>query len=797
MHLVKRSLPLLTFIVFIVLFFHKTVIWGLIPAPFDLLVAWFHPYTSGGWVGGGNFLAYKGGHFASDAFRQIYLWRELVISSLRIGDLPLWNPYAFSGTPLLANLQSAVFYPFNLIFLLVTDFSVAWTLYIVSAVLFGAIFMFMFLKLLKLGNTSAVVGAIAFAASGYVIVWLEWGIIVHELVWLPMSLFAVKRWWESGKIRFLLLLVASVSATIFAGYAQGAAYNLLILVTWIAFLTIGAPKNSRLKKAAPLLVAFLISLGVSAMQWIPTAELYFHSAMRGQVSQTLSKEAALPIAQVITLLAPDYFGNRVTDDYWGKDIGNADYMDADLFLGIGTVILAAGAIVSRRRRKEAAWFISLMILGFLLGTKTPITAFIADLNIPVVSTGGAAEAMLISLFALCCLAALFLEDIILGKPISLRPLMTIAVIMLMLFGVTFFLNPEKAEIARKSLRLPLTALVISGLVLVLYRQKKLSGRLVGAAFIIIIAVELLLHADKILPFSSADFAYPKHVLIEELKTKAGFNRVDGFWENEFVTNLPTAFRLYSAEGYDPLYIRRYGELVAAADRGSLQRLIPRSDADITMNNETNRNRLLDLTSIKYINAKVTDPSQTWEEEPMKYDPSRFTLVWQQGKFKIYENLQALPRVMLFEDWRVIRDDEQIIDRLYSIDFNPHQQLILEQDPGISVTESTNQSQASILRYLPNGVEVNTQNSNPSILLLTDSFYPGWKAEVDGEDVPILRANYAFRGVAVPAGAHQVLFTYRPESFLWGASISAVSLCVLLALGFIFGLKSRRRPDVLS
>lgn len=59
---------------------------------------------------------YKGGHFASDAIRQIYPWKELAVSMIKEGQLPLWNPYAFSGTPLLANIQTAVFYPLNILF---------------------------------------------------------------------------------------------------------------------------------------------------------------------------------------------------------------------------------------------------------------------------------------------------------------------------------------------------------------------------------------------------------------------------------------------------------------------------------------------------------------------------------------------------------------------------------------------------------------------------------------------------------------------------------------------------------
>lgn len=802
----RRFLPIAILIGFSAIFFRKTFIFGLIPAPFDLLVAWFFPYLLGGWTAPGNWTLYKGGHFASDAIRQIYPWKELTISLLKEGQLPLWNPYAFSGTPLLANMQTAVFYPLNFLFFTIPNFPFAWTAYIISTLLLGSLFMYLFLKSLKLTDSAAIFGSIAFAASGYMIVWLEWGTVAHQLIWLPLSLFAIKRWWESRKVRFLLLLVFSASSTIFAGYPQGAAYNFIIVFTWFLFLLKNTAKKQRFSAAFPIIISAILVIGLTSIQWLPTMELYFNSAMRGEVSQKLSKEAALPFAQFATLLAPDYFGNRVTDDYWAKEFSGVDYMDADLYVGAATLLLAAFAILIKKKSKEAKWLMCLIILGVILGAKSPIVSLIASLGIPVLSTGAAAEALVISIFALCCLGAIGFKQALenQNKQGTYQVIKLIGILYALLLTISFILEPTRAGIARKALLVPSSAFLIASILLLL-NLKLIHKQFIKLLFIIILTTELLLHAEKILPFSYLNFAFPKHELIEELRLKAKYNRIAGFWETEIATNFHTAFRLYSAEGYNPLYIRRYGEIVTAAEEGKLPAIVPRSDADISMKNEANRNRLLDLTSVKYIPAKVTNQKESWEEEPLKYDPSRFILVWQKDNFKIYENLNALPRVKLFYDWKVISDDAEIISTLYDQQFNPHEQVILERNPGIKVTsddaslyntshgvrmnssevEKREEKIATITQYKPNFVELQTQTPTPAILLLTDSFYFGWKATIDGRPAEILRANYTFRAIELPEGSHKVNFYYNPESFRWGRVVSLTSLfLILLFLGLL-------------
>src|SRR6266404_3377252 len=109
--------PTFVFVLLYIFIFRKVFFSHLAPFPGDLLVSWFFPYNSGGWQGYSPWTTHKE-FILADVVRMTYPWRILSMDLLKQGIFPLWNIYAFAGNPLLANLQSAVFYPLNIIFLI-------------------------------------------------------------------------------------------------------------------------------------------------------------------------------------------------------------------------------------------------------------------------------------------------------------------------------------------------------------------------------------------------------------------------------------------------------------------------------------------------------------------------------------------------------------------------------------------------------------------------------------------------------------------------------------------------------
>jgi hypothetical protein len=140
-----------------------------------------------------------------DVVGQIYPWRKLVIESWKDGKIPLWNPYVFSGTPLLANYQSAAFSPINVLFF-IFSFNTAWSLAILSPPLLAGLFMFVFIKSLRLNDLSAVIASLSFMFCGFMTTWMSYGTLTLAISFLPLGLYAIEQFESTKQNRFLFLL---------------------------------------------------------------------------------------------------------------------------------------------------------------------------------------------------------------------------------------------------------------------------------------------------------------------------------------------------------------------------------------------------------------------------------------------------------------------------------------------------------------------------------------------------------------------------------------------------------------
>ena len=158
-----------------------------------------------------------------------------------------------------------------------------------------------------------------------------------------------------------------------------------------------------------------------------------------------------------------------------------------------------------------------------------------------------------------------------------------------------------------------------------------------------------------------------------------------------------------------------------------------------------------------------------------------------GDVKVYENLDVLPRAFLVNDWKYAVDEGAILAIMEEPDFDPKKQAILigtgedRKYPGVP-------GEALISEYRPGHISIDVSSDNESLLLVTDSFYPGWIATIDGEANKILQTNILFRGIIVPAGSHEVILEYKPASFQIGLLLSIAGLLGLIALGSIALLK---------
>jgi hypothetical protein len=178
------------------------------------------------------------------------------------------------------------------------------------------------------------------------------------------------------------------------------------------------------------------------------------------------------------------------------------------------------------------------------------------------------------------------------------------------------------------------------------------------------------------------------------------------------------------------------------------------------------------------------------------DRGRFQLT-HSGDIKIYDSLGVLPRAFIVHKAELVRDDTAALAVMQDASFDPSAKAVLNGNTsscGVSdsvLVGGTDQDSqvdrlrsegASITEYRPERVSIEANLSEPGVLLLTDAWYPGWQATVDGEPVTICRANLLFRAIALGPGQHRVVVTFRPLGHRVGCAVSSMGLLLLVIVG---------------
>ena len=161
-----------------------------------------------------------------------------------------------------------------------------------------------------------------------------------------------------------------------------------------------------------------------------------------------------------------------------------------------------------------------------------------------------------------------------------------------------------------------------------------------------------------------------------------------------------------------------------------------------------------------------------------YGDNDLPLVYQGKPFNVYENTQAFPRSFMVYDYEVVNTFDEAFENISDPNFDLRNKVILEQDLPIEQKLSFSSGESKIISYEANTVKLSVTTESPGLLILTDNYYPGWKAKVDGVESKVYRADGLVRAVYIPAGNHDVEFYFLPDSFVNGLMISLSTAGIL-------------------
>ncbi len=744
--LFKRFWPYLVIINVWFIFSSPYFFKGLVPFPSKYLVTFFPPwsYSYG--------MALKN-NAMPDVISQIYPWKKLTIDTWKDGKVPLWNPYNFAGTPHLGNYQSAVLSPFNLLFLLFYEKD-AWSLLILLQPLLAGMFMFIFLGSLDRSNSARLVASIAFMFCGFMVTWMAYGTLAYAALWLPLMLFSINMhvsknasWWN------LPLLSLSIALSFFSGHFQISLYVFCFMTAYTFYLLY---KYTDLKKWYQILVFIVCGIFLSLPQILPSLEAY-QASVRSYLFNT---GGGIDVRYLITLFAPDFYGNPVTrNDWFGA------YAEWASYIGVIPLLLSLYAVLSKKQGKEN-FFLYALPLTLAIAVASPVSVFLAQLKIPVLSTSIPSRLIVMTSFSMSVLASFGLDAVLRDwkdrekKRIYMMSILMVIFLVFMYSIVYFFtaFPSNKLIIAKRNIILPIAlSLLTVCILLVGLKVNKSMQKILLVIIVCIVSFDLLRYASKWMPFDPKEYMYPQTNMLAFLQKRVGYDRVFGNIGNEVYTY----FSLPSLQGYDAVYRARYGEFVRSSAEGRVvepERSVVQVDKHGVYTPE-----LLRFMGVKYLVYSLSDGKNVWAF-PHWLHPE-YSLIYNDEKYHVYENTRSYPRAFLASSYRLLTDKQEIISTFWSADFDKKNTLILEEKPSIEPSEGS--GKVTIDRYRPTEIIFKTESVSPKLLFLSDANAPGWKADVDREKSRVYRADYNFRAVAVPSGTHTIRMYYSPDSFRIG------------------------------
>lgn len=784
----KEAILSLIFFTFISLIFFYKIFLGLIPLPTDLIVGAYYPW-----------LDYKWGNYRigvpvqnpklSDAVSLYYPFKSLVAEFEKKGQLPLWNPYMFGGYPLFANTQIGLLFP-TMIFYLLFSSTIAWTLQVMSQPLLASLFMYLLLRHFNLGKFPSFFGGIVYGFGGSTILWIQWNTQATTSLFLPILILLEDKYLISRQFKWGVLLSIFICLQTFAGYLPIIPFTFIGMTLWYLF------RSKRYISDLKIIFFIILGLSLSAVFLLPVAELIRISQ---RTVETLNESGPFFAPEnIINLIAPDFFGNPATNNFWGR----GDNMDTTIYAGVTALIFALSGLKKFFSKSEVKFAFCLFIITLLISISNPLSIFLYKMSV----WGGPSITMnrvnfLIN-FSLAILGAYGISLINKYPKLSLKPivwilsvvlgvtggLLTCKYILLKTLGSLQNLKNDfgisnqikvlliNINISLRNLLLPFFIIVVVSLLILIINKSKLFKLIIQPVLILILILELFRFGLKFNTFSSVDFIYPETPISKFLE-KYPNDRV--ITEGDvFPANMWIPFKISSIQGYDGVYPLNAAKLLAVADSNDLNSA-PKPRWGLIGDFHS---KILDATNTRFLLAvKRDNQGRSSNNGMVSYKiPPKYKKVFEDRGVAILENTQSLPRVYLTKQ-AIKATDSATLKFLTDLDFPIRE---------ISITDDFEFSNASPERLNANlnynaltnsHVQIKTNSNIDAYLVVLDSFYPGWKAFIDGKQTTIHRTNYNFRGIILPKGIHTVEFKYSPESLKYGAIISGVSLIIIILL----------------
>lgn len=714
---------------------------------------------------------------AIEAFILFNMYYEVSKAAIESGEWPLWNPLEFGGIPLLANYQSAVFYPPRLLHA-VLDVPIASTLFILLKFWLCGMTMYGCARTLGLQRPSATFASLGWMLSGYHMSW-AYHAIPDISAWLPLLLIGVE-FLLLGRTRrgFLVTTVAAVMLLL-AGHPESAfTGSLAVGMYFFLRIALGPGIVGRVRTAVSSAAgAWAVALLVSSAQILPFLEYltqsqtYMHRVV-DEASLHFMSAGLYPV-----LVVPRYFGSQADGAFWADGVNVSSfatmmYAGIPALLGVGLLFSRGHSDRTRSRRILA--LAAPAVIFFLLAFRIPGTHWLLEL--PLLHSTWGSWFLVYPMMALPLLGAMGLEHW-LSRPrryLEFAPILAITAMVstaiLIRFGIDWRILEMQGRIDYVARQL-LIAGVLTCMFLVVCLGAIIQQRSgwVLVALTVLLVADLLVAARGLVGTSPRAAVLMETRLIRHLQDISPPARISTMYAG-IHTGLLQPFGIEELWAYDGILPDRMWTFLGNIGGGERDRLEP-------------------LTSTEWY---LYLPAVASEQGARKL--TGLTFVESVDGIDLYRSERAFPRAFLVGHVESVADPTELFERLRDPAFDPRSAALVEGlPPHAVVAEGSHQGTAEIVQRTSTTASVEVNANADSVLVITDAYYPGWRAYLNGRPTAVFPAYHAFRGVQVPRGTHRVEFRYEPTSFRLGMLISSTTLSggLLLTLWMVY----RRRMEV--
>jgi uncharacterized membrane protein YfhO len=731
-----------------------------------------------------------------DTANQFFPKLWYTVSVWRRGLLPLWNPFLFNGFPTFADPQSQTFYPFTFAMAFLTGISARMVyLQLVSHYMLAGIFMYLFAGFYVKDVGGRVIASLIYMFNGFMINHFEHLTMINSVVWLPLILFFLEKGWRSGNILFFAPAGLCIAFLIFAGHPQSMLYIFSVAGLFALFRCFfnneGRPFS--FFPIAILIASLAFGILLAAVQLVPTVEFSALSNRSGSLPyQSAAAAGQLSLPQLLTFFLPDYFGG-----VRGPYVGSGDIAHSSIYCCV--VFIALIPFSSIRRRRKALFFVvmALVALLFSMGDHGFLFKVFFDIVPGFNLFRAPVQARFVFVFFAGLLTGIGMEHVAEREFLKSRIRYVYWVSAALLTIMLVHLSPPDAKVF-PNVTLDVLLFVIffyaANIVLFYWKKDRISMQVLQVSLVLLTFLDFYVHGANALTIGTRiqhKWFEKETPVVAALKEKmqlphekklspflspaelsGGLFRVyvdDELDQHSTLMpslpydylklrmmnfNMAAMHRIFMVDGYDPMMVKRYVFFNAL--------LRDKSYGNFLM-----------LSNVKY----VVKQDDTVEVLPAGRTMSRAYTV----------------------DRIVYRSDpDTIIDTLSDPLFDVRKEAVVEEPLKLDAGGSCSiYAEPRIVEYIPNKVRLLMENDCNSLLVLSDTYYPGWGAEIKnnatGEttDRKAIRVNYCFMGVPVPAGMNEVTFEFNPQSFRRGLIVSAVTVIVGVVI-LMTGLFIRKR-----